>query len=98
MGQLANNYRGELSERASSSMKTVNSIRTTLGNIATRCSPGYGVRLWRMPCAARKTISSRALVSHRARLRLDAVGVEHVAHARADDPGQLLGLGVHSTA
>jgi GAF domain-containing protein len=29
--------------------------------IATRCSPGYGVRLWRMPCAAPKMISSRAL-------------------------------------
>ncbi len=28
-------------------------------------------------------------------LRLDAVGVEHVAHARADDPVQLAGLGAY---
>src|SRR5436309_2861524 len=32
------------------------------------------------------------LIGHRARLRLQAVFVEHVAHARADDPVQLLGL------
>jgi hypothetical protein len=44
-----------------SSRKVAKSMRTTLGNSATRCSPGYGVRLWRMPCAALKMISSSAL-------------------------------------
>jgi hypothetical protein len=33
----------------------------------------------------------------RSRLHLDAIGVEHIAHARADDPVQLAGLGAHLT-
>src|SRR2546429_6357906 len=35
------------------------------------------------------------LVGHRPRLRLEAVRVEHVADARADDPVQLLGFCGH---
>jgi hypothetical protein len=38
------------------------------------------------PCAARKIISSMALSVTGPRLYLDAVGVEHVADARSDDP------------
>jgi len=39
-----------------------------------------------------------SLVGHRAGLRLDAKGVEHLTHARANDPVKLASLGAHVTA
>jgi hypothetical protein len=51
-------------------MKVVNSIRTTLGSIATRCSLGYGARIWRTPCDARKLLGRRRS-RHSGRVMID---------------------------
>src|SRR5882672_171777 len=72
-------------------------MRTTLGRSAARCSAGYGARMFTIGCAARKRIASKALVAHRTRLRLNAIGGQHVADGRADDPLQLAGLIAHTT-